>query len=182
MGDKGLVEILTRAVIHRGIRRLAWSHTVPAKGAIQILGVQIGSAAVDLRYGNGVPVCDVWADCDLWYTEEQKTCTLRTVARFCGILLDEDEFPVADGEEISISLAGEPRTAYAEIEEGQVVLTLEADVAYEVIGPHRFWTRQYQADGPERAEVRVASAEPPPPKLPRRRSVITPVISRFGMG
>lgn len=172
VAEQGLVEILTRAVTERGRRRLTWSHTMPAEGARRILGVQVGSAALDLKYGNGLPVIDVQVDCDLWCAEDSNTRAYRTSARFSDLLADVEEFSHPDEAEIHISPAGSPRTVQATIQEGQVLLNLETEVDYEVIRPFRFYARVHENEGKPRARV-AAHREAPRQSRHRRRVAIS---------
>ncbi|MFZ5817810.1 MAG: outer spore coat protein CotE [Bacillota bacterium] len=143
MSDVRLQEIIARAVVGRGDRRVVWSHAAPAEGADSVLGVHVTQVKLKVEEQDGEAALRITATCDLWCSHGEKTEVHRltcshtepATVRLSGSLIGEAE--------TSASLVRGPRCIRAEVEDGQLAITLECDVAVEVVGMARLWVKAY---------------------------------------
>lgn len=143
MSDIRLQEIVTRAVVGRGDHRVVWSHAAPAEGADNVLGVHVSKFSLSVEDGDGEPTVRVSATLELWCTSGAEsrvhriTCTHRqpTPIRLNARVVGETE--------VTATLVRGVRCTEADVRDGELNLTMEADVVVEVSGMARFWVKAY---------------------------------------
>lgn len=143
MSDIRLHEIVTRAVVGRGDRRVVWSHTAPAEGADSVLGVHLSNVRLSVEDESGVASLRLSVVCDLWCTHGEETRVQRLTCTHTEPAVVELNARVVGETETKVSLARSVRCTHAAAAEGQLVLGLEATVVVEVTGMARFWIKTY---------------------------------------
>lgn len=143
MSDIRLQEIVTRAVVGRGDHRVVWSHAVPAEGADNVLGVHVSKFSLSVEDGDGAAIVQVSATCDLWCTSGVESRVHRLTSTHREPAQVRMTARIVGETELTASLARGVRCIQAEVQDGQLSLTLEADVVLEVSGMARFWVKAY---------------------------------------
>jgi hypothetical protein len=162
MNSDRVQEIFARAVAGRTKRRLSWVHTFPGEGVKHVLGVHLGNTSVSVREENGHHYVDVSVDADLWCRDENETTVHQTTAQSSFDASVQTTAQVVGDREIQVTLADSPRSVGVRAADGQVMLSLEVDVAVEVIAPIRLWVRSVDLTGQEeRAQAHLAEAGAP---------------------
>jgi hypothetical protein len=146
VSDSRLQEIMTKAVVGRAERRIAWNHTLTADGITGVFGVHITDATIGVKHDDGRPAVDLLVDCDLWCGSGKGTKVIRCTAR----LHQRVEVPtfghVLGEPEVSAKMIGLPRATGVSVNDGQISLALEADVVVELSALARMWVKAYSLD------------------------------------
>ncbi|MFZ5827517.1 MAG: outer spore coat protein CotE [Bacillota bacterium] len=143
MSDIRLHEIVTRAVVGRGDRRVVWSHTAPAEGADSVLGVHLSQVRLNVEDESGEASLRLSVVCDLWCSHGDETRVQRLTCTHTEPATIDLEARVVGETTTRASLVRSVRCTEAAVEDGQLVLGLEATVAIEVTGLARFWIKTY---------------------------------------
>lgn len=143
MSDVRLQEIVTRAVVGRCDRRVVWSHGAAAEGVLSVLGVQVNSANLVVEDRKGEASLRLSVTCDLWCATGEQTRVQRLVCTYSEPATVPVTARVVGETETSAELIRGVRCTRAEVREGQVEVTLEANVALEMTGLARFWIKTY---------------------------------------
>ncbi len=146
MSDIRLQEIVTRAVVGRGDRRVVWSHTSPADGAENVLGVHIGDTGLSVVEEDGAAAVRLTAVIDLWLGFGDETRVRRLTSTHSEPAAVQVVARVVGETETRGELLRSLRCVKADISDGQIVLTLETDVALETTGLARFWIKTYDLE------------------------------------
>lgn len=157
MSESRLQEIVTKAVVGRAERRVAWGHAVPAEGVTGVLGVHVTNSAVAVKEENGRPVVDLLADCDLWVATEKSTKVLRCTCRNTATLDVGIHGRVLGDQDLRAALLGAARAVGVKVSDGKVNLQLEADVSVEIAALTRMWIKAYDLDDDDQDQVDASS-------------------------
>lgn len=143
MSDIRLHEIVTRAVVGRGDRRVVWSHTASAEGADSVLGVHLSDVRLSVEDESGEAQLRLSVTCDLWCTHGDETRVQRLTCSHTEPAAINLDARVVGETETMASLVRSARCTQAEVTDGQLVVGLEATAAVEVTGLARFWIKTY---------------------------------------
>lgn len=145
MSESRLQEIVTKAVVGRAERRVAWGHTVPAEGVTGVLGVHVTNSIVAVKEEDGRPTVDLIVDCDLWCGGDKNTKVIRCSCRNTEVVEIRTHGKVL-GDRDWKAVAGTARATGVKVEDGKVSLQLEADVAVEMSALTRLWVKSYELE------------------------------------
>jgi len=140
-----LQEIVTKAVVGRAERRVAWGHTVPAEGVTGVLGVHVTNSSIAIKEEDGRPTVDLTVDCDLWCGGNKNTKVIRCSCRNTEAVEVRTHGKVL-GDRDWKAVAGTARATGVSVEDGKVCLQLEADVAVEMSALTRLWVKAYDLE------------------------------------
>ena len=146
MSDSRLQEIVTKAVVGRAERRMSWSHTVPAEGITGVYGVHVTDSTVAVKATEERPVVDVIVDCDLWCGTSKHTKVMRCTCRGTESVSMRTHGQILGETDLSVRLAGPVRATGVSVADGQITLSLEADVIVEMSALSRMWVRAYDLE------------------------------------
>jgi hypothetical protein len=146
VSDSRLQEIVTKAVVGRAERRMSWSHTVPAEGITGVYGVHVTDATVAVKESDGKPLVDVIVDCDLWCGTIKHTKVMRCTCRGTETVGVRTVGQVIGDSDMSVRLSGPVRATGVSVADGQITLSLEADVIVEVSALSRMWVKAYDLE------------------------------------
>ena len=136
-----LLEIISEAVVGRAEHTLTWTHTMPADGVVQVLGVRPGPSEARVRTEAGAPQAEVTVDVDLWFLGPDGTRVTRarcqtvqpTPVALRGNLLRDPSY--------DLQLIGQARTTDVRVEEGALHLDMAVTVEVEARALTRYWVR-----------------------------------------
>jgi len=136
-----LLEIISEAVVGRAEHTLSWTHTMPAGGAVQVLGVRPGQVVPALRLEGDAPQVELTVDVDLWYLGPDGTRVAHTQCQTVqpvpvavrGNLLNDPSYEV--------QIVGNARTTGVRVEEDQIHVDLAVTVEVEARALTRYWVR-----------------------------------------
>ncbi|OTA41252.1 MAG: hypothetical protein A6D92_08450 [Symbiobacterium thermophilum] len=136
-----LLEIISEAVVGRAEHTLTWTHTLPADGVVQVLGVRPGPSKARVRAEGGSPQAEVTVDVDLWFLGQDGTRVTRTRCQTVqpapvalrGNLLSDPSY--------DLRLLGNARTTDVRVEDGSVHLDMAVTVEVEARALTRYWVR-----------------------------------------
>lgn len=143
MSDIRLQEIVTRAVVGRGDRRVVWSYEAPLAGADHVLGVHVGRVELSVEDEGNEPIIRVSAECDLWLSSGDETRVHRLTITQSEPVRVRLYARVVGETDTTASFARGVRCLQADIQDGELRMTLETEVAVEVTGLARFWIKAY---------------------------------------
>ncbi len=146
MSDSRLQEIVTKAVVGRAERRMTWSHTVPAERVTGVLGVHVTDCSVAVKEQDGKAAVDVIVDCDLWCGSKKDTKVVRCTCRHTEAVDVRTVGWVLGKSQLNVRLLGPARATDVEVVDGQVVLSMEADVLVEKSAMARLWVRAFNME------------------------------------
>lgn len=143
MSDIRLQEIVTRAVVGRGDRRVVWSYTAPFEEADHVLGVHVGQVQLSVEDGDEEATLQVSATCDLWCSSGDETRVHRLAITHREPVKVRLNARVVGETETRANLVRGVRCLQAEVKDGQLKMKMEAEAGIEVIGLARFWVKAY---------------------------------------
>lgn len=146
MSDSRLQEIVTRAVVGRAERRVAWGHTVPAEGITGVLGVHVTDSQVSVKESGSPTVVEVTVDCDLWCGNPKNTRVLRCTSRHTANMNIRTVGQLLGEAEVRGAMIGTARATGVQIGSGEITLNLEADIAVEMNALSRIWVKAYDLE------------------------------------
>lgn len=146
MSESRLQEIVTRAVVGRAERRMSWSHTVPAEGVTDVLGVRVTDWTVAVKEQDGYAVIDLLADCDLWCGNEKNTKVIRCTCRHGERVEVRTVGRVLGETDLRARILGSPRATGVKVHGGQIAIAMDGEVAVEVTALARVWVKAYDME------------------------------------
>lgn len=158
MSDVQLQEIVTRAVVGRGERRVVWSHDGSGEGADSVLGVHVSQSTVLVEKEDGADFVRLQVTCELWCAHGEGTRVLRFNTVHREPVRVNLNARVVGETETTARLEHGVRCTSAEIREGSLFITLEGNVAVEVTGDARLWVRAYSLLGDELEDLSTSSS------------------------
>lgn len=146
MSDSRLQEIVSLAVVGRAERRIAWRHTLAAEDVKNVLGVRVSGSSLKVKDDDGQTAATVTVSLDLWCANDKETSVIRTKSSCTQSVPVKLVGRVMGGREARGVLLGGARSTGVKVEGGQIVLSLEADVALEITATARMWVRAYDME------------------------------------
>ena len=151
VSNSRLQEIITKAVVGRAGRRIAWGHSLAADGITNVLGVHVSDTTVNVKDQSGRPVIELIAQCELWCSDGKGTRVMSTQISCEEEINLQVEGEVLGDSTVRVGLVGEARSTAVSVAEGVVMLSLEADMAVEMTALTRMWIQAYEpnTDAPQ---------------------------------
>lgn len=146
MSDSRLQEIVTRAVVGRAERRMTWSHTVPAEGITDVLGVRVIDWTVSVKEHDGKAVVELVTDCDLWCGNRKQTKVMHCNGRHSESFAVRTTGRVLGESNLRVRLGEAPRATGVKVENGQISVSLEGEATVEMSALARVWVKAYDLD------------------------------------
>lgn len=136
-----LLEIISEAVVGRAEHTLAWTHTMPAEGAVQVLGVRPGRVASSLRREGETPQAELTVEVDIWSLGQDGTRVTRVPCQTVQPIAVAVRGNLLNDPSYDLRVIGSPRTTGVRVEEDQIHVDLAVTVEVEARALTRYWVR-----------------------------------------
>ncbi|MGE5673755.1 MAG: outer spore coat protein CotE [Mycobacterium leprae] len=146
MSESRLQEIFARSVVGRAEHRMHWRHTVPAEGITGVLGVHITDARVEAKEEHGHAAISIVIDADVWCGNQRNTKILRVSCPNTDLVDIRTHGHVLGDTNLRAELIRRPRATGVRVAEGEIVISLEADIEVEMTALARLWVKVYDVE------------------------------------